>query len=306
MTESPLARVVVAISAFRSDTQVIRLLESIFADEGCTPAAVIVVDSLSNGSLRQRIEATSWPVHYENAEVNLGSAGNLARRLELAASINADWCFAINHDGMFDCELVVALTRATGACAAVGAVYPKRVWLDRGGTSLKPHTHVFAMPSHTGPSGTLTVQEVAWDSSNGALYSLAPVRQGVSVWADLWHGWEDLAYGWQLTSTGWKQYLCADAVYFDDYEYQRVSLIGRPLFITRKPVWLTYYNIRNLVLIVRRSGNGVQAWTFFAKRLAREILFTILFRDAKLKRLGLIRQGLVAGLMGRTGKGALP
>lgn len=306
MMENPLARVVVAISAYRSDAQVLCLLEKIFRDRQHDPAAVIVVDSLSDGALRQRIEAAAWPVRYENSAVNLGSAGNLARRLELAASIDADWCFTINHDGMFDHTMVATLTSVASQGTKVGAVYPKRVWIDRGGTSLKPHTHVFNMPAHTGPVGGQAIEEVAWDSSNGALYGLAPVRQGVRVWADLWYGWEDLAYGWQLTTAGWKQYLCSDVVYLDDYEYQPVWLLRRQLFITRKPSWTSYYVIRNLLLIVRRTGNGPHAWLFFAKRLSREVLFAILFRDAKLKRLGLIWQGLVAGLAGRTGKSEVP
>lgn len=306
MVKNPLARVVVAISAFRSDAQVIELLEKIFQGRQSALAAVIVVDSLSDGVLRQRIEAASWPVHYENSAVNLGSAGNLARRLELAANIDADWCFTINHDGMFDRELVETLAFAACRSAKVGAVYPKRVWLDRGGTSLKPHTHVFNMPTHTGPAGAETIEEVAWDSSNGALYGLAPVRQGVRVWADLWYGWEDLAYGWQLSKTGWKQYLCSDVAYLDDYEYQHVSLLTRRLFITRKPSWTSYYVIRNLLLIVRRTGNNPQAWLFFTKRFAREVLFAILFREAKLRRLGLIWQGFAAGLAGKTGKGKVP
>lgn len=304
--ENSLTRVVVAISAFQSDAQVIALLEKIFKSKQCALAAVIVVDSLSDGSLQQKINTASWPVYYENSAINLGSAGNLARRLELAAEIDAEWCFTINHDGMFDPELVETLASVACRSVNVGAVYPKRVWLDRGGTSLKPHTHIFNMPTHTGPVGTETIEEVAWDSSNGALYGLKPVRQGVKVWADLWYGWEDLAYGWQLTKTGWKQYLCSDAVYFDDYEYQHVSLLKLHLFITRKPSWTSYYVIRNLLLIVRRTGNSPQAWLFFTKRFAREVLFAILFRDAKLKRLSLIWQGFIAGLVDKTGKGEVP
>jgi GT2 family glycosyltransferase len=302
----PLARVVVAISAFRSDLQVMTILEKIFQNKRCTLASVIVVDSLSDGTLQQSIKSAGWPVLYENADRNLGSAGNLARRLELAANMGADWCFTINHDGMFDRKLVETLALVASQGTNIGAVYPKRVWLDRGGTSLKPHTHVFNMPVHTGPIGAQALEEVAWDSSNGALYGLEPVRQGVKVWADLWYGWEDLAYGWQLTSAGWKQYLCADVVYLDDYEYHHVSLLKRRFFITRKPSWTSYYVIRNLLLIVRRTGNGPRAWVFFTKRFAREVLFALMFRDAKVKRLGLICQGFADGLAGKTGKGKVP
>lgn len=306
MADPLLARVVVAISAFRSDVQVLALLAKIFDGGRDDLAGVIVVDSLSDGTLAKSIGAAGWPVRYENAAVNLGSAGNLQRRLELAATLEADWCFAINHDGMFDRALIGTLAAMAQRRDKVGAIYPRRIWLDRGGTSGRPHTHVFNMPTHGGADERLATDEVAWDSSNGALYGLAPVRRGVRVWGDLWYNWEDLAYGWQLADAGWKQYFCTQAVYLDDYEYQRVLLFGRPFYMTRKPPWATYYIIRNLVLIVRRTGGGRRAWTFFAKRLAREIALAGLFRNAKLARLGFIGRGLADGLAARTGKGRHP
>jgi hypothetical protein len=146
-----------------------------------------------------------------------------------------------------------------------------------------------------------TPREVAWDSSNGALYSLAPIRAGVAVWADLWMGWEDLAYGWSLSNAGWRQLFCADAEYRDDYEYQPVRLFGCDYFIARKPAWYAYYLIRNLVLIVLRTKAGWQGWLFLSNRLMREFAFTLLFRKQKLTRLRMLARGLFDGLRGRTG-----
>ena len=303
---SPLRRVVVAISTFRSDEPILALLGRIFADGGSELAAVIVVDSLGNGALRDEIARRGWPVRYENAEVNLGSAGNLARRLELAAEEDADWCFAINHDGSYDRRMVEVLARRAGDLGGVGALYPKRILIDRGNTSFRPIKAVFEMASHDEGDDGASCEDVAWDSSNGALYSLAAIRGGSRVWADLWMGWEDLALGWQLSRDGWKQYRCAEAAYLDDYEYQKVRLLGRELYIARKPAWYAYYLIRNLVLIVRRTGAGAEGWWFLARRLAREIGFTILFRAEKRRRLVMLGRGLLDGLAGRTGKGAVP
>lgn len=302
VTAQPLSRVVIAISAYRSDAQVIRLLEKIFVEQKIEAAGVIVVDSLAEGAIQQRIAAAGWPVRYENSAVNLGSAGNLARRLVLAAEYDADWCFAINHDGMIDREMIETLANAASRHDRVGAVFPKRVWIDRGSTVLKPHTHIFNMPVHAASDDGVAADEVAWDSSNGALYGLQPVREGVRVWGDLWYGWEDLAYGWQLSNAGWKQYYCSDAMYLDDYEYQQVSIGACKMFITRKPCWVNYYSIRNLILIVRRTEGGMKAWTFVGKRVAREVMLGILFRNSKLKRLGYIFKGFAAGIAGETGK----
>lgn len=300
--DNTLRKVVVAISAFKSDDQIMALLGRIFADHAQDFAAVIVVDSLSDGRLKLAIAKSGWPVIYDNSDRNLGSAGNLHRRLGLAAAMDADWCFTINHDGMFDRDLIARLAREGSCVERAGAVYPARIWLDRGGTSPQPHRSIFTAPKHgTLVADTGGISEVAWDSSNGALYALQPVREGVRGWTELWYGWEDLVYGWQLSQANWKQYRCSDAIYLDDYEYQAAKLLGRSFFIARKPPWTAYYNIRNLMLIVHRTKGGVKGWLFFINRLVREVGFTLLFRQQKTSRLRMIGRGLIDGVLGRTG-----
>ena len=302
MEAGALGHTVVAVSAFRSDAAVLAILERIFAEGGAQAAAVIVVDSLGDGELARAIADRGWPVHYENAAVNLGSAGNLARRLQLASEVpGARWCFALNHDGTFDRGMLETLVRRGEQGEQVGAVFPRRVMTDRGHCVLRPHPHVFATPRF-GPDDSFP-REVAWDSSNGALYALGPIRQALLPWAELWMGWEDLAFGWLLQKHGWKQLYSPDVEYHDNYEYARVSLFGRQLFITRKPAWYAYYVIRNLLLIIRRTGGGFAAWSFFARRLARELLFTLLFRSERRRRLHLLWRGLADGLRGVTGQG---
>lgn len=270
-------------------------------------AAVIVIDSLSDGKLEADIRQAGYPVIYENAGVNLGAAANLDRRLQLAAEQDADWCFAVNHDGTYDPALIARLVQKAYALPKVGALFPKRVLIDRGGTSFRPISSVFEMASHAAAGEPQREDvEVAWDSSNGALYGLEPVRRGVRVWTDLWHGWEDLAYSWELSRNGWKQYRASDAEYLDDYEYQKLSLLGRQVYIARKPPWYAYYLIRNLVLFVRRSRGGMRGWLFVGKRLAREIPFTLLFRSQKLLRLRMLFRGLMHGLAGVVGKSSVP
>lgn len=302
MSNPSLARVVVAISAYRSDAQILALLTRIFTDGGSGFAAVIVVDSLSDGALARQIAQMEWSVLYENANINLGSAGNLARRLELAADFDADWCFCINHDGMFDRDLIAALAARAVRESRVGAVYPRRAFLDRANGSLKPATSFFATVSHAAEGEDSEDVEVAWDSSNGALYGLAPVRSGIAVWKDLWQGWEDLAYGYQLRKGGWSSYRLTSVAFIDDYEYQPVHLLNYKFFITRKPPWQAYYLIRNIVLVVNRSGAGFGGWKFIIHRLSREVVFTLLFRKQKRLRLTNLFKGLRDGLAGVTGQ----
>lgn len=303
-TRSNFSRLVIGISAYKSDESVLQLLEQVYARRGGEAAAVIVVDSESEGSLGEEIGRRGWPVKYDNSPVNLGSAGNLARRLELAAGEDADWCFALNHDGTFDRSVVEALVRTGETVERVGAAYPRRVLTERAGTVLLPHISIFEMPRF-GPSeqGMERVEEVAWDSSNGALYALAPIRERLKPWADLWMGWEDLAYGWQLSAHGWKQLYCPEAVFFDDYEYEPVSLLGRRMFITRKPPWYGYYQLRNLFIILRRTRAGLRGWLFLLLRLIREFTLALFVRNQKKERLRMLAMGLIDGLRGMTGRG---
>lgn len=299
-----LSRTVVAISAYRSDRSVVTLLEKLFRDGGQSCAAVIVVDSLNDGSLARVIAQRGWQVRYENADRNLGSAGNLARRLQLASAVpGAEWCYAVNHDGMIERATIEQMIECGEQEERTGAVYPNRRMIGRGNSFLRPHSHLLDMPSFADRSDGDPSKTVAWDSSNGALYRLAAVRQGIVPWSELWMGWEDLVFGWQLAAGGWQQRHCVTAVFDDDYEYDRKTLLGYPIFITCKPSWYSYYTARNLILFVRRSRIGVLGWMFVLRRVAREFGLTLLFRSQKRHRLSLLLKGLVDGWRGITGIG---
>src|SRR5271170_3566370 len=187
-----LQRVVLAISAFRSDEAVLAILGSLFAAGRSPFGAVIIVDSLGSGRIEAVAKERGWPVTYENAPVNLGSAGNLAQRLDLAASMEADWCYAINHDGYVDVKIVARAIALGEKLERAGAIYPLLCYslrdhlYDAPRTDLRPFTQTMERRPSKGPL------PVAWGSSNMALYNLTSVRQGVRVWSDLWMGWEDL------------------------------------------------------------------------------------------------------------------
>jgi len=310
LSRPALAKVVLAIAAFRSDAAVIALLQQVFAAPDRDFAAVVVVDSLGSGAIARAIADAGWPVRYDDASHNLGSAGNLSRRLEFAAETQAAWCFTLNADGLFDRALIADLV-GTGDAGGerVGAVYPQRRYTRRGNAVIAPMTSISATPrfeTHAPPDAPDAPDATAWDSSNGALYALAPVRAGLRPPADFWMGWEDLAYGWLLTQHGWTQLRSATATLADDYEYREVALFGRRLFITDKPAWYAYYVIRNLVLFSRRSRMGAAGARMVATRLGREVLLTVLYRTSKWQRLRLLAAGFVAGLRGRTGKARVP
>jgi len=268
---------------------------------------VVVVDSLSSGAIEAAIRENGWPVEFFNAETNLGAAGNHHKRLELASAHDADWCYTVNADGEIVLETVARLVAAAEGQARVGAVYPARVFTNRGNSWDSGQRSLVPLPliGRDAPPEQ-AVDELTWASSNGALYSLAPVRAGVQVWTDLWHGWEDLAYGWTLHRNGWRQLRCRDAVYRDTMEYRQVRLPGFSLYITDKPSWYAYYVARNLILVSRRSGQGVTGLLVVLARVAQEVVVTLLFRREKLRRLRLLALGTLDGIRGIGGRGPVP
>lgn len=305
--QGPLGRVVLAISAYRSDDAVIGLLRGVFVSGAEPFGVVIVVDSLSSGRIADEIKRQGWPVWFENAETNLGAAGNHARRMAMAATCDAEWCYTVNHDGEVDPVAVNRLLETARGQDRVGAVYPSRWYPNRGGTWDTGQRSLVPMPlrGRREPPGR-DGEELTWSSSNGALYSLAPVRTGLTVWADLWHGWEDMGYGWLLHRHGWRQLQSRDAIFNDTMEYRAVRLLGRVIYITDKPAWYAYYHLRNLILVTRRNRRGVLGYLYVLTRAAQEVLITVLWRSECRTRLRLLWTGARDGLAGRADKGPVP
>jgi len=300
-----LDRVALAISAFHSDDAVIRLLGKTFTGDHPRFGAIIVVDSLGRGQIHDAAKSNRWDIHYINADRNLGSAGNLDLRLKTAAELGLDWCFAVNHDGEVEPEKVLELVHLGKSRPKVGAVYPQLVFSHAGGRLDSPRRSfsTFGLLDGQGGSGTT---EVAWSSSNCALYNLHPIREGVTAWPDLWMGYEDLAIGWELQRRGWTQLLSHAVKVTDSYEFKLVHPFGRKAHIADKPSWYSYYQLRNLWLIAVRSGGRAVTKASVLRRLIVDVGLILLYRDRKGERLRLLLRGLRDGMRGVGGKGPVP
>ena len=145
-----------------------------------------------------------------------------------------------------------------------------------------------------------------WSSSNGALYSMVPVRRGLLPWEDLWMGWEDLEYGWRLSDHGYRQVIVSHAVFEDNYEYEHVGTAVGVIRLIKKPVWLTYYNFRNLILVTRRTRPTLRCATVVFFRIFLELFVIILRRSEKRLRLRYLLTGVSDGLRNRMGKWEKP
>jgi GT2 family glycosyltransferase len=304
-----LSKVALAISAYRSDEQVIELLRIAFAPDEEPFGAVIVVDSLGTGAILRAANAHGWSVSYINADHNLGSAGNLDLRLRTAAELSLEWCFAVNHDGVVEPRKIERLLSHADR-PKVGAVYPELIFshADRRRDVPRRKFRIYGL---LGPRARAANEddpciEVAWSSSNCALYRLDAFRTGASTWPHLWMGFEDLAIGWELRKNGWTQLLCTDVQVIDDYEFRRARIFGHPVYLTQKPVWYAYYHLRNLLIIARETKGEAIGWFDLAVRMVVDVTLVLLFRDQKLDRLRLLFKGLSDGWRGMTGKGPVP
>lgn len=300
---SPPPRVCLAISSYRHDEEIAQLLGQAARLAPDLFFRVLVVDSLGTGKIPELARERGWPwLEYRNSATNLGSAGNLAKRLEVAAELGADWAYALNHDGEIHEETIRALIRAATKEATLGAAYPLRRLQNRDDCFDLTGRARFSMSGITTKiRPTAEEVEVYWASSNGALYSMNPVRQGLRPWADLWMGFEDLAYGWLLAVNGFRQVIVTDAEFCDNYEFRRVSFLGLSLTVSDKPSWYSYYYGRNLLTIIRRIRvNPPTAWAIYF-RIVIEFCLTVLFRDQKGRRLRYLATGTLDGLKGRLG-----
>jgi GT2 family glycosyltransferase len=306
MTDA-LGRVVLAISSFRSDESVLALLRRVFGSGGEPFGAVVVVDSLGTGKIKAEADRRGWPIHYLNSETNLGSAGNLALRLQTAADTGLDWCYAVNHDGAVDPQQVERLVEHGDARERIGAVYPSLFYSTRDQIEF-PRTRLVPRASFNAETSAphFNCVEVAWSSSNCALYSLHAVRGGIRLWSELWMGWEDLGLGWSLRKAGWMQIQCSDVIIRDSYEYVPVTVLGRSTHKVEKPRWYSYYQVRNLILLNRGSNGEACSWYEIARRIVLALGMSLRFDPQWLATWKLLFKGIGDGVLGRSGKGPVP
>jgi GT2 family glycosyltransferase len=286
-------RVWLVISSYQNDADVVRILEQVQSFGPDLFERILVVDSQGTGAIQAALLNQGWDhVIYKSYDQNLGSGANLRERLRIAAEAGADYAYALNHDGHFDLKVIRTLLEAAKHQENIGAAYPLGYLTAAKGFNLTG-TRELPLPAMLVPSPPEhRLMDVFWSSSNGALYSTAPVKRGVLPWSKMWMGWEDLEYGWRLSDHGYRQILVCDAIYHDNYEYNQTWLTKT----IDKPAWRTYYAFRNLIMAVRRSRSRPIYYAVVLYRVLRECALVVLVRDLKLTRFRQLCRGVVDGL----------
>jgi len=287
------------IASYRNDEEVLRILDQAHSSDAKLFDRILVVESEGTGVIPKVLQDKGWnDVMYRSYDQNLGSGANLCERLRLAAQGGADYAYAINHDGYLDSKVVASLLKTAESIEDIGAAYPLSYFIETGRYNV---TGVRELPWPAKlvpkpPKGPLL--DAFWSSSNGALYSMNPVKRGIVPWDALWMGWEDLEYGWRLCDYGYRQVIVCDAVFLDNYEYMPTALGN----VVKKPSWRTYYHLRNLVLAIRRTRNRPLYYLVAAYRFALECGLILLVRKNKWRRLRLACAGASDGFKGVEGE----
>ena len=301
-------KVILGIATFQDNDSVVRLC-SLASQAGAREvfSQIQIVDSLGHG-LAEILEAKfdQEYVRYFNHSENLGAAGNLEKRLQLATEAGGDFLFALNADGHLDLDAVVELLEYARE-SRCGAVYPIRKLAD----NCYEITGTLRFPWRPRRLEQEALSEVEamrcfWSSSNGALYGLEPATEGILPPIGLWHGFEDLAYGLLLDRAGYRQVILPSVQIESRYE---VMDVGKPMvaadrygYVSDKPSWLAYYTSRNLLLIATRIAPGPLHLLGALIRISLEVAVTLRFRERKLERLRHLARGLLDGVLGRQGR----
>lgn len=303
-------KIAIAISSFRTSHEAMELVSRI-TTENWRCEYILVVDSLGMGGFEEFISAhgLTGRVLYFNSDVNLGSAGNLSRRLQWANELGMDYVLALNHDARITPAVYQALINHIEAQPKIGALYPLR-YLEGKSIYDLSGKKIFSM-SASGVTAKPAEEliEVFWSSSNGALYSMEPLRgiHKVSPDASLWMGWEDYLYGLELKNRGYPQWIVTAAETVDSYEYKSVGFSPAGKTIADKPMWYGYYDTRNMILIAmhRLKSPALTAFVILRTLLALSLV-PFKFKNDKMRAVSYCLSGVRDGLKNISGKWLLP
>jgi GT2 family glycosyltransferase len=294
----------VAISSYKNNDEVIQLIRRIIS-ESWPVEGIIVVDSMGDDIFKKYLQNDGLDiVEYYNFGVNLGSAGNLSKRLELSAKKNWDFVLALNHDALVTKSTLENLLKYDNT-PNLGALYPlkffaKKNFYDYSGSREVGPWRAFGRKNPT-PNQLIPC---LWSSSNGALYNLKPIREGITPNGDLWMGWEDYLYGLDLRKSGYKQFLVTNATCEDNYEFIEKKIGFKNFIVADKPSWYNYYNTRNLLLISIYFHPSFLRVARIILRYILEILLLIFSssENNKKKDISLKFKGFYDGIIKITGK----
>ena len=218
---------------------------------------LVVVDNHPTPETRELVRSTApaqAPSDYVAAPENLGPAGGIALGVLAIDRFAADqdWIVLLDDDnppatGSLLEELEGFGERMRGQDPATGAVGLVGARFDPGAGRLRrvPDTEL--------------VDGVAVDYVGGGqfpFYRVEAVRAVGNFRQDLFFGFDDLEYGLRLRAAGYAIYGHGTLWREERRRQGRLGLTVRPAAGVSEPSWRRYYSLRNLIAILRSSGNA--------------------------------------------------
>ena len=217
---------------------------------------LVVVDNHPTPETRELVRATApaqAPSDYVAAPENLGPAGGIALGVLAIDRFAADqdWIVLLDDDNPPATARCWRSWRASasgcGPGPATGAVGLVGARFDPGAGRLRrvPDTEL--------------VDGVAVDYVGGGqfpFYRVAAVRAVGNFRQDLFFGFDDLEYGLRLRAAGYAIYGHGTLWREERRRQGRLGLTVRPAAGVSEPSWRRYYSLRNLIAILRSSGNA--------------------------------------------------
>ena len=217
---------------------------------------LVVVDNHPTPENRELVRARTparLPSEYVEAPENLGPAGGIAlgvRAIDSSAD-DGDWIVLLDDDnppatGSLLEELENFGERMLGQDPSTGAVGLVGARFDPTAGRLRRVLD------------TELVDGVAVDYVGGGqfpFYRVEAVRAVGNFREDLFFGFDDLEYGLRLRAAGYAIYGHGDLWREERRRQGRLGLTVRPAAGIAEPSWRRYYSLRNLIAILRSSGN---------------------------------------------------
>jgi hypothetical protein len=229
---------------------------------------LVVVDNAPGPDQAAAVDqhrAAGHATEYLAAPDNLGPAGGIALGMERVLQLagEGDWLVVLDDDDPppSDDLLAMLLTMAERMAAAdppTAAVGLSGATFDRRRGRLIPIGPA-GRERHGGSGPSNAAVPVDCIGGNRfPLYRAEAVRAVGPFQSRLFFGWEELEFGLRLRDAGYTMYarLPAEEELPPHYHLPRG---GRPTVRVAEPTWRQYYGLRNLIWVLRASGNGAAA-----------------------------------------------
>jgi len=258
-------------------------------------AHVIIVDNGSQPSVREILRDISLI----NVEVianpeNVGLAKALNQGVQRAVDLGFSWVLTLDQDTVVDHDMVKCLSE-------IYCLYPcpEKVGLiaSNARSPITGRLYIQCQPEQR------AFMEVKTPMTSGSLLSVNAYKQIGQFRDDFFIEGIDLEYGLRLRKNGFKVLCsCRPLMTHAAGKMKERRLFRRIVIVPDHEPWRYYYQLRNLVFVVRSYFWQEPDWVFVALiNFMKALVRILLFEDNRLQKFNAIWRGIRDGIISRNG-----